>query len=620
MFRRVREKHGLVEPAASEEKTAAKKPELTASGQEATDQQVLRAFSHRLIHEDVGTTEKDGVFRSPDGKILPPNQVGRLFRQTLVSDCGFTEGVAWHIYRTYSEAHLNRIGVLNPLIAKFDRDDTSDAKTQFEQERTFREGVVVSEMRAIARDPKSYGINVELLDTPRNQLSSEELLGLDYDQYVIDNLSDEDNVPDPFHVNGMLPPAKRIGDSCRRIFDQLFANATREQQQARTYMKDKIILQLVRELETAEYTKYEGKDAQQQRRMHVNNAVNKMVVIMRDLLVRNRADEYVRAIETGVMPKGAPELASITKRPPYSIISIANTVERNKAIRRYYEDDLVSSYPEAEAAHLEAVFDAIDLGEQVGLETGEVSPEVKKNLTLKASAFFRDAGGAKEPIHIFFDILMVLKRKGFKEEDIQTTFVPFVNEMVRQMVEHQKAVDAEYNKGFNRSQRRINELKKELGTLRVKFIREGKKQVENSDLLRFVGGESVPDSEIDALAGVEQAEDHEGVSLPEFSCADLTQAVERKISRDDFRTAVNVFMVESMTEERARVANLLSENEQYVATRNVFEDKRGALDEQLGSDQTPPEAVVSHLAHEIVELAVSIIAFHDNVAPEMRAE
>ncbi len=534
----------------------------------------IALFNERLFTEGVDPSSKEnGVLRGADGAYLSFSEFSQCCVGALKLS-GYKNHIANHLFNAYvkEDADLS-VFRQRRLIADFkgDKNDASSLKAKMEEDTLH----LIEKMRDIIEQPAYYGIDLESQDTPRHllQIDPEKLLGL---------LSDV-QVEDPLYVNGQLPMPKPLGDSLKRAFEILYPDTDETTRRTRMLLKEKCVDQLVRELEQAERLQPKTEEGRIEKRKLVDTTVARITQFMREILTPEGVMEYVDAIATGVMSDDLVQFPTITKRPSYNETSVADKMQQGINNYNFYKK-LTESYSKSEQEQLLTAF-----------EDGD-------------NSFFRDEAGTKSVTHVYFDVRLVLKQSGYDDVTIDTTFLPFIKGLIERMISLKQTVEGEYKKGFGRDQKKIEQCKQDLGTLRSTFIKEGKKQIQYAAFLSQIGTQAPAD--ISSILGVEISDIRiEEIQAIEFTCSNFDDNETLRESFDVFASELEATL--KPLRDGAN-ANELGKNDEFIKTRDTYTVVLQDLEKLVTTKDSPNKDAIIKKSQGVIELHTSLVAFYES--------
>lgn len=535
-------------------------------------------FAERLLRSEVTTEGKETVFRGKEGAYLSKSEMLSLFVSTLKNECGYDNQVANHVCTFYIRPLIES---LQTISRKIKNTNDSSSKQELDTERKNIEEAIVAQMRDVATSPEHYGIDLEAQKKPRHELVAG---NENYAEELLANLQDIENVPDPLYVNGQLPMPKPLGDACKRIFEMLYPDNDEENTKlTRMLLKEKCVDQLIRELEQAERQQPKTKEGRIEKRKLVDKTVARITQFMREILTTQGVMQYVDAIATGVIQEDLVQFPTITKRPSYNETAVANKTQLGINNFNFYKN-LTETYTPTEQLQLVKSFDDED------------------------NSFFRDDAGTKSITHVYFDVRLVLKQSGYDDVTIDTTFLPFIKDLITEMITMKQSVDTEYKKGFGRDQKRIEQYKQDLGILRNTFIKEGKKQIKYAAFFTQIGSGAPTD--ISSVL-VDELNDSriEEIQAIEFTCSDFDDADSLK----DSLAAFAISLEDVLKPLRDGVnANELGKNDDFIKTRDGYTVALQELEKLVTAGGLSNKDAIIKKSKEIVELHTSLVSYYEN--------
>lgn len=537
---------------------------------------MVALFNERLFTEGVDPCSKDaGVLRRDDGSYLTFSEFSRCCVKAF-NIHGYETHIANHLFNAYVKENADLLVFKQRRLIsdyKGDKNNLNSLKKHMEEDTL----TTIETIRDIIEQPAFYGIDLESQNTPRHllQIDTEKLLAL---------LSD-DEVEDPLYVNGQLPMPKPLGDSLKRAFEILYPDTDETTRRTRMLLKEKCVDQLVRELEQVERQQPKTKEGRIEKRKTVDKTVARITKFMQEILTAEGVKQYVDAIATGVMKDGLVQFPTITKRPSYNAMSVSDETERWANNQNFYKK-LTESYTASEQERLIKAFENDD------------------------NSFFRDDAGTKSITHVYFDVRLVLKQSGYEDETIDTTFLPFIKDLIEKMISLKQSVDGEYKKGFGRDQKKIEQCKQDLGTLRSTFIKEGKKQIKYAAFLSQIGTQAPLD--MTTILGVEISDTRiEEIQAIEFTCENFDDSDVLRDSFDAFSSELEVVL--KPLREGAN-ANELGKNDDFIKTRDNYTEGLQEIEKLVTTKDSPDKDAIIKKSQEIVELHTSLVSYYENQA------
>ncbi len=582
------EPKGVVSPTGAtaesipEIQEAAEAPTISVAVEKVKSQdEKVSTFNSRLFSDGIDPISHEGLLRKIDGAYLTFPELTKCCIETFKQH-GYANRIANHMFNTYVKSIAEDVFFKRRMFSDF-KGSSVDKNLILEKCKKSAEHLR-AQISDIATTPSNYGIDLESQNKARHELR------VDFES-ILNTLQDVDNVPDPLYVNGQLPMPKPLGDAFKRIFEALYPDTDTTSRTTRMLLKEKCVNQLVRELETAERLPTNSKEERTQKRVAVETAVARMTQFMREVLTLEGVAKYVAALQTGHMGPELVYFPSIALRPSYNDLDVGSDEENRKNSETFYAK-LAENYSSKELADLQESFEKGD------------------------SSFFKDAAGPKTITHVYYDVHAVLLHNGYTSEEVATTFAPFVSDIIKKMIDLKNRTDAEYAKGFNRTQGNIEKLQQELGSLRRTFIKEAKKQIKEADILRLIVSDEVVD--ISAILQLEggtlEEKEHSEI---EFTCSDLSDRPTRQESFDLFKKALEERLKPF---EGNKVANLVAENDNFVHVRDSYREKLGDFERLINTSKTPEETVIVTLANKIVEMQKSLISYYEDAQQQTEVE
>lgn len=550
-------------------------------------------FVSRLVEYETGTplTKENDPLRAEDGSFLKHDQIREVFRSALESETLITnKSVIWHLQKYYVDDKLQEL--TTALKDKNESPKDGSVNSPVAQARE----ALIGEIKAIISNPEQFGYDQRYENTPRHELRYLNNEGQE-DSYETLNalMADSEVVPDPLHISGRLPMPNTIADACKRLYEKWYPETEGDEMIARKLIKEKCIDQVVRELKVLEEGRDGVKRSFAQRERAIDEKAKMLTTLMRQLSLQEYMDHYVNMAAFGPYhedanyPDDLLQLDTFYKRPPYNLThekdeSADKVIKRVTFYRTVYENASKEDIADAVAA-----FDA------------------------GSTSFFRDAAGPISAANAYAKLELVFKEKGFTEEEIKTSCVGYISEVVDDMAKFEKNYTALHSqRDMVKDVAELRELNKTIahmknegrGVLRKKMLTRAKQITDNIDFIRVAPIEY----DKDLLAVLDGSEtgvfEKESESVFAFDYKTLAERNARLDEYDRFKDSVNEHLQPSLGSEGANVA---AQNDEYISSRDALSIKNNELKSILQAETVPDKAACVALVQEIEQHVTSMV-------------
>ena len=556
----------------------------------------LRAFIGRLTtyeSSEGSVSDKDtSPLRSLDGAFLSRLEIGNLFMEAVYAEAGVANrSIARHLFSYFVEPAIAALSTA--------RRNASEQKTQESAtEREVAGEVLISEMKAILTNLEQYGIdiNAQHEDRPKLQYVSE---SGDRDNFeTLDALmADEEGVPDPLYINGMLPDTKVIADACKRLYEKWYPENEGEAHTARVEIKKRCIDQAILEITEVEQNRAKASEnlSSEDKLKLLDEKVQKLTTLMRQLSKQEYMQAYVRSIAFGpdtpglIFPEDMVQLDSLDKRLPFNFGKrMPDGPEKTEGRVAFYRN----------------IYKAMGQREQ---------KQAIREFDEGKNTFFKDNAGEISPAGAYAKLEMVFKIKGFTDEEISQSCAAYMEDVVTEMTTfakeledlHEQRKSVQTHEEFVALNKQINEMKgNKKGLLRKKVLTRAKNVVENLEYIREVPIHSSSDN-VAQLDESSESFESENESVFAFNYDSLHDRDSRIIEGKEFVERVDALLQVSLD---SATGNVVAQDDSYIALRDTYPQTKKALMTRLNNDAAPSKREVSLIIRSIEEKVTGMIA------------